>query len=119
MPCRHGSLNITLPDVFRARGYKVMVRGRAGDLGRRSGSDRITGKTCHRPVQTVSLACGAGDRARYVRHIASRTRCPRFLVTSAEISPSAHDWARNKPLTLIDGATLIAITSDLARKNGS
>jgi restriction system protein len=39
-----------------------------------------------------------------------------FLVTSAEISASARRWARNKPLTLIDGSTLIAITTDLSNR---
>ena len=36
-----------------------------------------------------------------------------FLVTSAVISDSAREWARRKPMTLIDGATLVQIAAAL------
>ena len=36
-----------------------------------------------------------------------------FLVTTADISDGARDWAADKPLTLIDGKTLVAIAREL------
>ena len=37
-----------------------------------------------------------------------------FLVTTAEISDAAEKWARGKPITLIDGPTLVHIANSLA-----
>jgi restriction system protein len=37
-----------------------------------------------------------------------------FLVTTADISESAQQWAQGKPITLIDGRTLVQITEALA-----
>ena len=37
-----------------------------------------------------------------------------FLVTTADISPAARDWASDKPMTLIDGLTLVKIAESLA-----
>jgi hypothetical protein len=36
-----------------------------------------------------------------------------FLVTTADISDAARQWAKHKPMTLIDGATLVSIASAL------
>ncbi len=36
-----------------------------------------------------------------------------FLVTTAEISEAARQWAADKPMTLIDGAALSALSDDL------
>jgi restriction system protein len=39
-----------------------------------------------------------------------------FLVTTAEISDAAREWARGKPMTLIDGPTLVQIATSLRLK---
>ncbi|UCC50822.1 MAG: restriction endonuclease, partial [Anaerolineaceae bacterium] len=36
-----------------------------------------------------------------------------FLVTTADISDAARQWATHKPMTLIDGPTLVDIASSL------
>ena len=36
-----------------------------------------------------------------------------FLVTTAEISDAARQWAADKPITLIDGAALAGLSDDL------
>ena len=36
-----------------------------------------------------------------------------FLVTTADISEAARQWAADKPMTLIDGAALSALSDDL------
>ncbi|MBE2221690.1 MAG: restriction endonuclease, partial [Anaerolineae bacterium] len=36
-----------------------------------------------------------------------------FLVTTADISPSAREWAQGKPMTLIDGNLLIQVSEKL------
>jgi restriction endonuclease Mrr len=40
-----------------------------------------------------------------------------FLVTTADISPAAREWAQTKPMTLIDGQTLVALAEAL-NENG-
>jgi restriction system protein len=39
-----------------------------------------------------------------------------FLVTTADISDGARDWAADKPLTLIDGTLLVQIVAALEEK---
>ena len=36
-----------------------------------------------------------------------------ILVTTADISQAARDWARSKPMTLIDGQALVQIAESL------
>ena len=36
-----------------------------------------------------------------------------FLVTTADISDAARAWSQGKPMTLIDGATLVEIAQSL------
>jgi hypothetical protein len=38
-----------------------------------------------------------------------------FLVTTADISASAEAWAKGKPITLIDGPTLVDIAGSLEK----
>ena len=40
-----------------------------------------------------------------------------FLVTTAEISDAAYKWSQGKPITLIDGETLVAIATSLNQKD--
>lgn len=106
-------------DVFRAKGYKVTVRGSAGDLGVDLEVTASPGKRAIVQCKRYRTRVGPEIVRELYGTLLHERAAHAFLVTSAEISPSAHTWARNKPLTLIDGKTLIAITSDLARKNGS
>lgn len=99
--------------LFRQKGYLVAVRGRSGDLGV---DLEVTGKNGKRGiVQCKRYQRNIGPeivRELYGTFLHERvTRA--FLVTTAEISQSARRWAIGKPLTLIDGQSLVAIARSL------
>jgi restriction system protein len=100
--------------VFRKKGYQVAIRGGSGDKG----------------VDLVVETGAFGKRAivqckRYRNKIGPETvrelygtllherAAHAFLVTTAEISDSAREWAQHKSLTLIDGETLVRIAQSL------
>lgn len=99
--------------LFRLKGYRVVVRGRSGDLGvdleitAKGGRRAIV--QCKRYQNTVG--------AEIVRELFGTMVHERvawaFLVTTADISPAARRWAVGKPLTLIDGETLLQIAAAL------
>lgn len=99
--------------LFRAKKYKVAIRGRSGDLGvdlvlTRSGGKRAIVQ-CKRYRNTIGPEI---VRELYGTLIHERV-AHAFLVTTADISDSARDWAQGKPMTLIDGPTLVAIARSL------
>lgn len=96
-------------DLFRQRGYTVHVRGKSGDLGVDLELISDTGRRaivqCKRYQRTVGP-----DIVRELYGTLIHERVARaFLVTTADISASAREWARGKPMTLIDGKTLAEI----------
>lgn len=100
-------------DLFRKKGYQVTVRGRSGDHGvdleLRSTDDRQAIVQCKRyrnPIGPDIVRELFGTMIHERVHHA-------FLVTTADISTAARDWARNKPMTLIDGLTLVQIADSL------
>ncbi|WP_374687606.1 restriction endonuclease [Promineifilum sp.] len=100
-------------ELFERRGYTVEVRGRAGDLGvdlAVSAPDgRLAIVQCKRYRHTVGP-----DIVRELFGTMVHERAYHgFLVTTAEISGAARDWAANKPITLIDGPTLSGLSDDL------
>jgi HJR/Mrr/RecB family endonuclease len=124
----HASRNVTIDDLyelspnaferyvaelFQKKGYDVIVRGRSGDHGvdlelTRSGNRRAI-------VQCKRYRNSIGPdivRELYGTMIHERVHHA-FLVTTAGISPSARKWARNKPITLIDGRALVKIARSL------
>jgi restriction system protein len=98
--------------LFRARGYEVTIRGRSGDLGvdleivNHAGRRAIV--QCKRYRATVGPDV---VRELYGTMIHERV-AHAFLVTTAEISDNAREWAAGKPLTLIDGTTLIELANN-------
>jgi hypothetical protein len=99
--------------LFRKKGYRVLVRGRSGDHGvdleLRAPSGKRAIVQCKRYQSTVGE-----DVVRELFGTLMHERAARaFLVTSADISPAARDWARGKPITLIDGPTLVSIAAAL------
>ncbi len=102
--------------LFRKKGYRVHLRGSKGDLG-----------------VDLELTKPGGKRAivqckRYQNHIDPKIvrelfgtlvherAAHAFLVTTAEISEAAREWAQYKPMTLIDGQTLVQIAAALENK---
>lgn len=99
-------------ELFRARGYHVRVRGRSGDLGvdleivNESGKRAIA--QCKRYRSTVGPDV---VRELYGTMIHERV-AHAFLITTADISDHARDWAAGKPMTLIDGPTLLELANE-------
>ena len=104
--------------LFRRKGYRVSLRGQKGDLG-----------------VDLELIKPGGKRAivqckRYQNHIEPKIvrelygtlvherAAHAFLVTTAAISDAAREWAEFKPMTLIDGETLVQIAAALNESDG-
>jgi restriction system protein len=99
--------------LFQRKGYKVGHRGGSGDHGvdlELIGPDgRRAIVQCKRYQHTVGP-----DIVRELYGTLIHERAMRgFLVTTADISEAAEEWARGKPITLIDGPTLVAIAGSL------
>lgn len=100
--------------LFRRKGYKVQVRGRSGDLGVDLMLTRPGGKKaivqCKRYRHTVGAKVVRELYGTLIHEKVSHA----FLVTTAEISGAARNWAQGKPITLIDGATLADVVAALS-----
>ncbi len=99
--------------LFRQKGYRVVVRGSSGDLGV---DLEVTGPSgrraivqCKRYQNTVGAEVVRELFGTLVHEGAMRA----FLVTTADISQAAREWAADKPITLIDGETLLQIATSL------
>jgi len=100
--------------LFRQKGYSVKVRGRSGDHGVdleliRPGRPKAIVQ-CKRYQNTVGP-----DVVRELYGTLVHERAVHaFLVTTADISDAARQWARYKPITLIDGRTLVQVAAALS-----
>ncbi|MCP4416426.1 MAG: restriction endonuclease [Chloroflexi bacterium] len=99
--------------LFRQKGYKVIVRGRSGDLGVdlvviRNGGRRAVVQ-CKRYRNKIGPDIVRELYGTLIHEGVSHA----FLVTTAAISQSARSWAQGKPMTLIDGETLVDIANSL------
>jgi restriction system protein len=100
-------------ELFERRGYTVEVRGRSGDLGvdlalRRSDGRRAIVQ-CKRYRHTIGPEIVRELFGTMIHERAAHG----FLVATAPISEAARAWAADKPITLIDGQTLAALSDDL------
>lgn len=97
--------------LFKAKGYRVFMRGKSGDKGvdlvllQPSGRRAIV--QCKRYRHTV----GAEIVRELFGTLIHERAVHAFLVTTADISDAAREWAADKPITLIDGPTLAEIAS--------
>jgi hypothetical protein len=104
--------------LFEEKGYRVVHRGGSGDHGvdleltSQSGKQAIV--QCKRYQGTVGE-----DVVRDLFGTLMHERVARaFLVTTGEISESAKNWADGKPLTLIDGHTLLNVAAHFSGVKG-
>lgn len=99
--------------LFRRKGYIVKRRGGTGDLGVDleliAPGNRRAIVQCKRYQNTV----GAELVRELYGTLIHEKALHAFLVTTAEISPAAREWAQGKPMTLIDGTTLMEIAAAL------
>ncbi len=99
--------------LFRKKGYAVTVRGRSGDHG--VDLELLSENGRRAVVQCKRYRNPIGPdivRELFGTMIHERVHHS-FLVTTADISPAAREWAENKPITLIDGSTLVQIAASL------
>lgn len=103
--------------IFAKRGYKIEIRGRSGDLGVDIEVRQPNGKKavvqCKRYKSTVGPEIVRELYGTLIHERAAHA----FLVTTAEISDAAHEWANGKPMTLIDGPTLVKLADSLEIQN--
>ncbi|WP_420631432.1 restriction endonuclease [Candidatus Leptofilum sp.] len=99
--------------LFRQKKYRVTVRGRSGDLGVDLMLTRTGGKRaivqCKRYRSTIGPVIVRELYGTLIHEGVAHA----FLVTTANISDSARSWAQGKPMTLIDGSTLVEIAHSL------
>ena len=105
--------------LFRQKGYRVKHRGRRGDRG-------VDLELTHRSGRTAIVQCKRYRRSigpDIVRELFGTMIHERvhhaFLITTADISKAAREWAAYKPMTLIDGPTLVQIAASLDKKSTS
>jgi restriction system protein len=100
--------------LFRLKGYRAAVRGRSGDHGVDLELTAPNGRRaivqCKRYRDTVGEEIVRGLFGTLLHETAHHA----FLVTTADISDSARNWAAGKPLTLVDGPTLVEIALSLS-----
>ncbi|HEX6386726.1 MAG TPA: restriction endonuclease [Anaerolineae bacterium] len=101
--------------LFRQKGYQVKVRGRSGDHGvdlelNRPGRQKAIVQ-CKRYQNTIGPDVVRELFGTLVHERAAHA----FLVTTADVSEAAREWARHKPITLIDGHTLVKIVTALSQ----
>lgn len=103
--------------LFRQKGYTVVLRGSSGDLGV---DLELTGPHGRRAIvqcKRYQHTIGAEIVRELYGTLMHEGVMWGFLVTTADISDAAREWATGKPLTLIDGATLVDVAKALRQKN--
>ena len=105
------SFELFVAALFRKRGHRVIMRGGSGDHGVDlelvSGDGRRAVVQCKRYRDTVGEKTVRDLFGTLLHERASRA----FLVTTADISEAAVQWARGKPITLINGDQLVEIAT--------
>ena len=101
--------------LFRQKGHRVHLRGRTGDHGVDLELFGPNGRRaivqCKRYQNTVGEETVRDLYGTLIHEQVSRA----FLVTTAEISDAARKWAEGKPITLIDGETLVQISTSIEK----
>ncbi|MCP4426643.1 MAG: DUF2034 domain-containing protein [Chloroflexi bacterium] len=99
--------------LFRQKGYRVALRGKKGDLGVDLELTQPGGKQaivqCKRYQNKIEPKIARELFGTLMHERAAHA----FLVTTAEISKATRQWAQHKPMTLIDGETLVQIAAAL------
>lgn len=105
--------------LFRQKGYQVTMRGGSGDLGV---DLELTGPQGRRAIvqcKRYQNTIGAEIVRELFGTMIHEGVMWAFLVTTADISDAARDWAAGKPITLIDGSTLLEVAWAMRERNRS
>lgn len=100
-------------DLFRNKGYRVQLRGRSGDAGVDLMLTQRSGKRAIVQCKRYRRAIGPDIVRELYGTLVHERVSHAFLVTTADISDSAREWAQGKPITLIDGDSLAHIAAVL------
>lgn len=99
-------------NLFASRGYYVTVRGRAGDLGVDLEVVRPDGRRAIVQCKRYRHSIGPDIVRELFGTMVHEMSHHGFLVTTAEITAAAREWAQGKPITLIDGFTLAKLATE-------
>lgn len=105
--------------LFRQKGYRVRHRGRRGDRGVDLELTHPSGRKAIVQCKRYRHAIGPEVVRELLGTMVHERVHHAFLVTTADISGAAREWAANKPMTLIDGSTLVQIAAALSKKAAS
>ncbi|MBE2200925.1 MAG: restriction endonuclease [Anaerolinea sp.] len=108
---------VFVAQLFRKKGYGVQHRGRSGDMGVDLELMQVGGRRAIVQCKRYRSAIGPDVVRELYGTLIHEQAAHAFLVTTADISESARQWARGKPLTLIDGTTLAQITAVLSHRD--
>jgi restriction system protein len=100
-------------DLFCKKGYKVTIRGRSGDHGVDLELESTSKRRAIVQCKRYRNAVGPDIVRELFGTMIHEGVHHAFLVTTADITPAARNWARNKPMTLIDGQALVHIAKSL------
>ncbi len=103
--------------LFRKKGYRVKLRGRSGDKGVDLELMQPGGKRAIVQCKRYRSTLGPEIVRELYGTLMHERVAHAFLVTSADISESARQWAQGKPITLIDGQTLLQIATILIEED--
>lgn len=103
-------------NLFRSKGYKVQLRGRSGDAGVDLMLTQPGGKKAIVQCKRYRRPIGPDIIRELYGTLMHERVAHAFLVTTADISDSAREWAQGKPMTLVDGAALAEIAAVLDAK---
>mgnify|MGYP001279912901 CR=1 FL=1 len=101
--------------LFRRKGYKVKLRGRSGDHGVDLELIRPGGKRAIVQCKRYQHTIGPDIVRELYGTLVHEKVAHAFLVTTADISDAAREWALGKPMTLVDGALLVEVAASLAQ----
>lgn len=97
--------------LFRRKGYRVELRGGSGDHG-------VDLMVTNRQRRKAIVQCkryrnqiGPDIVRELYGTLMHEKAAHAFLVTTASISQSAQEWAKGKPMTLIDGTELVHLAA--------
>ncbi|PIE81220.1 MAG: hypothetical protein CSA11_05465 [Chloroflexi bacterium] len=103
--------------LFLAKGYKVYLRGSSGDKGVDLELEKVGGKRAIVQCKRYRRAVGPEVVRELFGTLIHEQVSHAFLVTTAEISKSAREWAQDKPMTLIDGELLVQVSENIYPSN--
>jgi restriction system protein len=108
-----GDFEAYVGQLFRQKGYRVKLRGGSGDLGVDVELHKGDGKKAVVQCKRYRTTVGSETVRELYGTLIHERAAHAFLVTTADISDAAREWARRKPITLIDGETLVRIAVSL------